>query len=245
VLFPAFCLAGLFLFRPGGLPLRSTAIGCVIMAAVMTAVMAPWIARNYAVSGRFVPTMTILGISMDQNRHICRETNVLQGKVKQIEESVARYEKLAMEQGRRFREVKDCCGPFFYQTRDELAFNDYLTKTAAEDYRRNPGFFVGCAAENVAGFWVAGRDRGAVLMNTAVQLPLLVLALLGLYRAVRLASRQALWALVGYIVYVIAVHVPVLAFARHSIQLVPALAVLAAIALLPLVTRVRTRPRTA
>ena len=68
-------------------------------------------------------------------------------------------------------------------------------------------------------------------LNVLVQLPYLILAAIGTVVCVKTKRFLAIGPLVLFIVYVVAVYVPILAQARYSVPLVPFLSILASIAL--------------
>src|SRR5260370_33260218 len=67
-------------------------------------------------------------------------------------------------------------------------------------------------------------------MNILVQLPYMILAVIGIVACVRNNRFTGIGPFVLFIVYVVAVCVPILAQARYSVRLIPFLSVLASIA---------------
>jgi hypothetical protein len=79
--------------------------------------------------------------------------------------------------------------------------------------------------------WFAGKSWESTGMNVLVQLPYLILAVIGTVVCVRNQCLRAIGPFVLFTVYVVAVHVPILAQARYSVPLIPFLSILASIAL--------------
>jgi hypothetical protein len=80
---------------------------------------------------------------------------------------------------------------------------------------------------NLFNFWFAGKTWMSTAMNVVVQLPYLLLAAIGAVRCARNKQFLLIGPLVTFILYVMAVHVPILAQARYSAPLIPFLSILA------------------
>jgi hypothetical protein len=130
---------------------------------------------------------------------------------------------------------KPFIGPYyqlFYTPQDELAFNHALLNHVSTEYRTHPALLLKCGAKNVLfNFWFLGKRQHSTLLNIAVQAPLLALAAVGvaILRKRGLSTKAAI--VVLYILYIPAVHAPIIAHARHSMLIVPFLAILAATSL--------------
>jgi hypothetical protein len=92
-------------------------------------------------------------------------------------------------------------------------------------------------AYNLFNFWFAGKSRMSTVMNVVVQLPYLILAAIGIVVCVKNKQFLAIGPFVVFIVYVVAVYVPILAQARYSVPLIPFLSLLSAIALVAMQKR--------
>ncbi len=192
-------------------------------------VMLPWITRNYLLVHEFVPTATVSGVAAQEGLYTCE--NAAQGDPFWVAQMKAGFEReeLATRLGRPF------VGPYyqlFYSPQDELAFNHALLNHVSTEYRSHPALLARCATKNLFfNFWFLGKTRTTVLLNMIAQVPLLGLALAG---AVVLWKR-GLWHKAGiillYIVYIPVLHAPIIAHARHSVLIVPFLAILAAVCL--------------
>jgi hypothetical protein len=228
LLLPVVLIPCLILLAPAGARIRRLLHGAALAAGMLMAI-SPWILRNYALSGQFVPTATVQGVAAQEGQYTCermppgRRFQALQ------REAAAQRNQTAAGLGLRF---KPGYYQYFYSAMDELAFNRALLASTAERYREHPQLLARCAGANLLKFWFLGKNGLATSLNLALQLPLLVLAVAGLV-AVHRRHGFAVWTPVGlFIAYVVGVHAPVIAHARHSVPLIPLLAIFAGAALL-------------
>jgi hypothetical protein len=198
-------------------------------------VLSPWIYRNYNLTGKFVPTMSILGVSMMHGQHICKNINMEVGAGKLVQEATDELVDLARSNKYEFSGANACCGPFFLNTVDEVNFTDGLKTTAINQYLANPIFTLKCTALNLAGFVAAGRNHTSTLLNLIIQLPLFALALVGI---IKLPNRNHLALLtIIFMAYYTAVHLPIMAIAKYSIPIMPLFSMFAAYGLIATLSR--------
>jgi hypothetical protein len=135
-------------------------------------------------------------------------------------------------------------GPEYYQLffdpRDEVDFSRALLKRVATEYTAHPALFAGCVAKNVFNFWFLGRTWMATQLNILAQGPLLVLALagVGLLWKRRLLCGAGIMLMFAF--YVMAVEVPIIGYARHSVPATPFLAIPASVSLVWIWQKCRT-----
>jgi 4-amino-4-deoxy-L-arabinose transferase-like glycosyltransferase len=230
ILFPAFLLVYLWLAdRQVGW--ARAALNVAVMIAMMCAVLSPWIVRNYRLTGRFVPTASVVGVSAHAGQYIC--SNLTKNVQWSVLDRAAAAERMtiAREMGLPYKEVKDGYYQHFYASVDELTFSSALMKRVMQEYRASPLLFAQCAGSNVVNIWVAGKTWRSTYMNAAVQLPYLALAVAGIAAAVRGRRFLLIAPMVLLVVYYVAVYVPILAQARYSVPLVPFLSIFGALAL--------------
>lgn len=228
MLFPIFLLAYLLVIERQRTPKLAICRNIATMIIAMTAVLSPWIVRNYALTGRFVPTASVLGVSAHAGQYICTHLSEDKPWVLLDREAARERSKLALEQGYHF---KDGYYQGFYSTGDELSFSRYLAKRVFTAYEQNPLVCARCVAYNLFNFWFAGKSWMSTGMNVVVQLPYLILAAIGTVVCVKNKRFRTIGPFVLFIVYVVAVYVPILAQARYSVPLIPFLSILASIAL--------------
>ena len=208
---------------PGIVACRNVAL----MTMTMVAVLSPWIARNYLLTGAFVPTASVFGVSAQAGQYIGK--HMFEGRPQWLldREASRIRDKVATDLGLPFKEDGADYYQVFYQTEDELKFSSYLGRMVAEEYRHNPLLFVRCVAQNLVAFWVAGKTWTATGVNAFLQIPLLLLAIFGVVEFAKRGKGRAIGPMILFVIYVVAVHAPVLAQARYSISLLPILAIFA------------------
>jgi 4-amino-4-deoxy-L-arabinose transferase-like glycosyltransferase len=227
-LFPLFLLP-YFLFTSRGWRERGQAVQRMLVLGVATLVtISPWIIRNYLLAHTFVPTATLAGVAAQEGLYTCKHLSL--GEQFWLAQRGAGRERaeIAGQLGLQF--VGSDYYQFFYTPQDEVTFNRALLTDVSEEYRNNPGVLVGCGAKNLFfKFWFLGKTPQATRMNMLVQLPLLALALGGLVVLFKRGLLRKAAIILLYIIYVPVVHMAIIAHARHSVFVVPFLAVLAAV----------------
>jgi 4-amino-4-deoxy-L-arabinose transferase-like glycosyltransferase len=231
LLFPVL-LGGFMLLMARGWHERSRVLQRhALLVLGLAIVMSPWVIRNYAISQAFVPTGTVQGHAAQEGLYTCKRLSLGEGFQKLQGESAAERNNIAKQMGVPFR---GGYYQFFHSAKDEVFFNRQLLQTVASEYRNDPMLLARCASRNVVYFWFLGKNWQATGFNVAVQLPLLLLALGGIYLLYRQGRLRSVELILLFSVYVMAVHLPIIAHARHSIPLVPFLAMLAGVSLVAL-----------
>jgi len=225
-LFPAFLFFYMLGRKLSFARLRHATLSVGALVLVAGAVLSPWIVRNYAISGQFVPTMTMGGLAAFQGLYVAthlskgREHHVL------LNEAAAQQEAIAKEMGIKF---KRGFYPQFYDVSEEIRYYDHLGDIVKKRYMEQPALLLDVIGFNAIAFWIQGRTEKATILNTILVLPLLALALWGAYTG----WRQSL--MVGpillFIVAFVAAHLPIIGAARYQVPLIPLLAILACIPL--------------
>jgi 4-amino-4-deoxy-L-arabinose transferase-like glycosyltransferase len=232
MLFPFFLLGYLLLFERQRIPVPIACRNIAITVAVMLAALSPWIIRNYLLTKRFVPTASVLGISAQAGEYICTHRSESAPWVLLDRHAALERGRLALELGYRYKVVQD--GYYyqpFYSTVDELSFSRYLAGRVFGEYEKDPLLCAKCMGLNLFNFWFAGKSWMSTLINILVQLPYLVLALVGAVRCVRDKRFGVIGPMVLFILYVMSVHAPILAQARYSVPMIPLLSILASLGL--------------
>lgn len=230
MLFPGFLLGYFLLTAKTVADGRRVILNIGALVLGMVVVMTPWVSRNYLLTGKMVLTATVQGVSAQEGQFTCqrlspeREFWQLQN-----DASMARNE-LASQLGLPF---KGFYYQLFYSARDEMTFNDSLLSSVATNYRNNPMLLPRCVAQNLFfNFWFLGKTWPATALNAVVQVPLLAFALGGVYLLWKRSQLTRVALILGFIVYIVAVHVLIIAHARHSVPIVPFLSMLASISLM-------------
>jgi len=207
------------------------------MVLAMKAVLSPWITRNYFLTGKFIPTASVLGVSAQAGQYIGKHQ--FEGRPFWLldREAARERDRLALNLGYPFEDGMEGYYQTFYRTNDEINFSSYLFKRVVAEYRSSPMLFARCMTQNAFNFWFAGKTWKATAMNAMIQLPYLVLATLGSFKLIRGRSARLAGLVVLFVIYVMGVHVPILAQARYSIPLISMIAILASTGLASLLKR--------
>jgi len=225
LLFPLFLFAYLLVFER---QVRKVLIlrNVTLMVVAMLVVLSPWTIRNYFLTGKFVPTSSLLGLSAQTGQYIL--THHSSDDRRMDRESAQERNDLARELGYLF---KDGYYQYFYSSADELKFSNDLLKRVAGEYRRSPKLFLRVIATNLVYFWIGGKTGNSVRMNLVVQLPFLILATMGIVLSARNNQVKQIAPMLVLIIYLVAISVPIIAQARYSVPLIPYVSVLACITL--------------
>jgi len=231
LLFPLVALGYLLLIARSAAERVRYCVRFAALLALVAVVMSPWAIRNYRLAGEFVPTSTMQGVAAHSGLHICKGLSSGQGLQELDTQAAAERDTLARRLGYAFHSDYY---QYFHTTAGELAFNRYLLGEVIGEYRSEPLLLMKCASQNLFNFWFAGKTWPVTAMNMVIQLPLLMLALVGAYWLWRTGQSRGI-ALPGlFILYLYAVHVPIHAQARYSVPLVPLLAIFASAGIMAL-----------
>jgi len=231
ILFPFVLLGYLLLFERRENQKVAVFRNFIVMAIAMFIVLSPWIIRNYSLTGKFVPTASVLGVSAHTGLYL--STHQAIGNLVLDTEAASERSKLAHKLGYHF---KDGYYQYFYSSADEVGFSQYLFNRVVHEYESSPLLFIKTVGLNFLKFWCGGKTWKSVAMNAIIQLPFLALAIMGIVRCLRNDRVKEVAPLALLIIYIVAVSMPILAQARYSEPLNPFLSILACI---PLVTAKR------
>ena len=228
LLFPVFLLAYLLIACRSLESRLGIVINIAAMSFAMFVTISPWIIRNYALTGRFIPTTSVLGVSAQAGEYI--NEHIVDGRpIWILDREAARIrDRLALNAGYKFEDGPQGYYQTFYRTSDEIAFSQHLAALTVQRYRENPVLFARCVAQNVVNFWFSGKTWTATALDVVVQLPYLLLALIGVFFHSKNANARIIGILPAFIAYLMLIHAPILAQARYSIPLIPLLSILAA-----------------
>jgi hypothetical protein len=209
---------------PAWILIRNFAVAAVAAALVM----APWVIRNYEISGKFVPTMTVGGAAMFQGLYVVQHENENKNDFELLDD--ASLAQIGIGQSMHLR-MKEDFFPQFYSPQDEVRFYRALGETAWHEYMASPSLIGRAVLHNLWSFWFEGRTRTATLLNIVIMVPFLALSIYGGIRAVR--REPECWLLVAAIIAFMLPHLFIIALLRHATTLFPIMAILGGAALLP------------
>ena len=190
--------------------------------------MLPWITRNYMLVQAFVPTATVQGVSAQEGQYTCQRISLDNGFLALQHEAARERNALARGLGVPF---EGHYYQLFYTPQDELAFNKSLLYRVATKYGEDPILLVRCVGRNLFNFWFLGKTWQVTWLNALLQIPLLMLASSGLYMLWKRGLLRRMGMMLTFIVYMVAVHAPFIAHARHSIPIIPFLTILTSVSL--------------
>jgi len=190
-------------------------LNVAILALGMAMVMAPWVIRNYLLVHEFVPVATLQGVALQEGQLTCQNLS-LGGDFYRVGREAGRERgELASSLGLRFEGAEYF--QFFYDPRDEWAFNNLLLQRAREEYIRHPGLLAACIGKNLFNFWFLGKTWQVTELNVLIQAPLLALALSGLHLLRKRGLLSKMGIVLTFVLSIVAVHLPIVAEARYSI----------------------------
>lgn len=197
--------------------------GAFYLACAM--IYAPWVARNYGLTGHLVPASTMKGFVAHQGLYL--NQNYFSGKqaYSLFSEDAERQNAMVDELG--LKPYKLGYYKHFYTPIDELEFDNYVWDDVMRHYAESPGLAVKSFLLNAIGFWFKGRTTTATMLNVIVTLPLLIFFVLGLLEAY--AKKIDLWPIMLFITAFIIPHLITLGLTRYHIPLMPLLIIVAAL----------------
>jgi 4-amino-4-deoxy-L-arabinose transferase-like glycosyltransferase len=237
ILFPVVVLGYMLVFLRSTISPLTACRNLGMLLVTMLAVLSPWILRNYRLTGRFIPTASVLGVSAQAGQYICTHLSTGRPWWQLDREAAHERSRFATELGYPFEDGAYGYYQTFYRTNDEISFSKILLGRVVADYRQQPSLLAEVIGRNLFNFWFAGKTRAATLANCVLQLPYLLLAAGGFVIGLRQGKGRIVIPIALFIGYIVAVYVPILAQARYSVPLIPLLSILAAILLIVVVDR--------
>lgn len=225
LVFPALVITA-FLWRPR-LISRSVLIKRYAIALSVTVlIMSPWVIRNYAISGHFVPTMTVGGLAMFQGVHVVKNLGSEKDHAELLHEAADLQIAIAREMRLATREE---FFPQFYSPADEVKYYGELGQRASNDYIESPKLLARAILHNAWAFWFQGRTKMATTLNFIVTGPLLALTLVGCIIGVKRSKES--WLLIVVMVAYFLPHLLILALARYHVVLLPLVTIFASLSI--------------
>jgi 4-amino-4-deoxy-L-arabinose transferase-like glycosyltransferase len=229
LLFPGFLLVYLLLNTTGVRDRLRITIRMAVLALGMTIVVSPWIIRNYLLVHQFIPTATVQGVTMQEGQYTCERLSWGHGfRELQAEAGIERNE-FARALGIPFRGTYY---QFFYSPEDESNFNRRLAQKSMRAYRDDPSLLAQCVAQNIFNFWFLGKTWQTTALNALIQVPLIVLASSGAYLLWKRRVLRHIGVMLVFALYMMLIHLPLIAHARHSIPVAPFMMMLVSVALM-------------
>ncbi|MDD5503713.1 MAG: glycosyltransferase family 39 protein [Candidatus Omnitrophica bacterium] len=228
LLFPFFIIPVFFIYKRGKDALKRAALASVFFVAAACIVYSPWVIRNYYVTGKFAPAMTIKGTTAYQGMYINK--NIFSGREYRqlMDEATDCQAIMAQGLGLKFR---DGFFQYFLSARDEVMFDSFVFKKAMAEYASSAPFLLRSVLFNFLGFWFQGRTHAASCMNFILSLPLIAFSVIGAFKGYK-RGPVIMLILVFSLAYILP-HLLILGIARYYVPLIPLLSLLCLSAFLP------------
>jgi hypothetical protein len=207
-------------------PSRAEAVrrlsGLFAAGLVGVLVMSPWVLRNYVVTGKPIPTMTVGGLAAFQGLYVVQHPAAGREHHEIISAAAREQDVIARERGRPYRRE---FFPQFFDVQDEIDYYAELGRRAREAMIESPALAGRLVLHNSWAFWDPGADGAR---HPAERHPDAALPAAGGDRAwLALRSDRAVGLLLAGIVAFVIPHLSIIALARYHIPLIPLLAILA------------------
>ena len=225
ILFPAFILPYL-LCKYKKNSTKSIFTSFLVMLVGVCVIYSPWVFRNYLVSGKFVPMMTLKGAAAYQGLYLNKNIFSTKPCISLLIEAANEQNSLANEAGLRF---KRGFFQYFYSTNDEITFDKLLFAKVMQEYKESPLLLMKCCLLNFLGFWFRGGGDTSTLLNTLLTVPVLILVIVGTY--VGYKNKLNITPMLIFIGAYIILHLPLLGWARYHVPLIPFFSILASLIL--------------
>ena len=222
----------LLLIRRAGLA-RSFGL-CAVAAAVAVLLIAPWTARNMAVTGRLIPVHSSLAMPLVCGDYYVRtafQSPLSTGK--SIQEALDAFPRITEEQG--YPPI-NYYGGTRGSLREELIIEKAVLAHYVELYSRNPLYFFGSYPIRFVQFWYLSTSPLFSLAMLAINGLAIVLAITG-WRALKGDTRRRLP--VAFIIFFPIFHAAIIGQVRFTLPIQPLLLTLAAAGVLVLVDRLK------
>jgi len=214
---PLFVLAAASVM-PAWRGIRLRAVGGVAVCLLATALaIAPWIYRNYRLTGAWVYPTTLTGQALyTAHVYVAHPSQRIRDSVNQ---SAAEMRQIAVEHGIRL-DPRDAYPRWFYDPKDEVKLDRLLQGIARQRIDGDRGGYVRHVAGNLWRFWWGAPTPKSMVASVAANTPLMILGGIGLFMAGAWRYPDlTLCAVVG--LYLFLAHVAVLAVVRYSLTVMP------------------------
>lgn len=212
-------------------PVVRASVACLVVTAVG---VAPWVYRNYLVSGTYVYPTSAGGLALyTAYTYAAHPQQTIR---KSVDQAAAEVRALGEANGIRL-DPRDAYPRWFYSAQDEIRLDRLAQAEARQRISADTASFARHALGNVWRFWFGAPTPKSVLASIALNGTLLALgawgvALSGFWRRPAIAA----WVVVS--LYLFLGHVAILAVVRYSLTVMPMICLFAGLALAWLVERV-------
>lgn len=218
-------LLGCVVILPAWRGQRLRVAGGLAVCLVVTALgVAPWVIRNHQLTGFYVYPSTSGGLAL-YTAHVYA-ANPGQRIRDSVHQAAHEVNELARSIGVR-RDERDTYPRWFFSPQDELKVDQLAQQVARERIAANRSAFLAHIIGNVWRFWIGAPTTISMIVSIVLNLPLVLLALIGLLTT-RWIQIPALALAVSVAAYLFLGHVAVLSVVRYSLTVAPVACILAA-----------------
>lgn len=217
---------------PSGISLKRVTASFGAFCIATAVVVAPWVVRNYFLSGSFEPTMTVRGAAVFQSVYLAQAGEKEKDELVSFVKASALLDQFAREMNVPY---KPGFLPYFYDIQSEVTYYNNLGNLAVETLKSDPALLPRMIFNNAFRFWFKGVTPGASYVYFIAIMPLLILTVVGTAVAVR-RNLNIIPLMTFAIAYYIS-YLPTLAFGRYCMPVLPYLAIGSAITIHAWLTR--------
>jgi hypothetical protein len=200
-------------------------LSCYFFSFVI--VFSIWPLRNFLLSQEIVLTATVSGDSLYQGMYVNKYWSLKKPYHEILTESTFEQKKIIERSG-----LTPKYSDFFYlysNVKDEVSHSRIMKEVVINEYKKSPLLFLKTIARNSIAFWIRGGTNTSTTLNTILNLPIIIMSLIGFLLIIR--RKIYMEPIILLIVMTYLVHLPILATARHHVPLVPFLMLLSGISL--------------
>ncbi len=205
-------------FLPGWRDCRRRVLAGLTVCLLMSVIaVAPWIYRNYKVSGSFVYPATSGGLALyTAHVYAAHPDQTIRTSVHQAAREVRQ---LAVDHGIRL-DPRDTYPRWFYDARDEVKLDRITQLVARGQLAADPAGYVRHVSGNLWRFWWGAPSPKAIRISVLVNTPFMLLGAFGFLRA-RAWRHPDLCLCLAVATYLFLAHVGILAVVRYSLTVMP------------------------
>ena len=199
------------------IPARIKAKTIGVYALAFLLLFSIWPLRNYLLSGTFVYTATVSGDSLFQGMYVNKHRSPEKPFVRILIDSSKEQSRLLRSAG-----LQPQYSGFSYlyaKEKDELRHCNLMKKIAIVEYTNNPLLLLYAVAHNSISFWTQGGTKISTMLNTILNVPILLMTISGIFIQIRRGQYVAPILLPVLLIYL--VHLPILALVRHHVPTIP------------------------
>ncbi|MGE0480114.1 MAG: ArnT family glycosyltransferase [Phycisphaerae bacterium] len=212
-------------------PVVRAAVACLLVTAIG---VAPWVYRNYRVSGTYVYPTSAGGLALyTAYTYAAHPEQTIR---KSVDQAAAEVRALGEANGVRL-DPRDAYPRWFYSAQDEIRLDRLAQAEARRRISADTASFARHVLGNVWRFWFGAPTPKSVLASIALNGTLLVLGAVGIVLSA-FWRRPAIAAWVVVSLYLFLGHVAVLAVVRYSLTVMPMICLFAGVAIAWLLERV-------